>query len=105
LLPSTKREDGILQSLDAGEPEGCGSGIESPKLLGQRGDTLAETVREPGCPGKSWCRLDEDAEGNGTGADGVTATPSGSSPTGIVAITVLVAVAITDTLSDTAFAT
>jgi hypothetical protein len=34
---------------------------------------------------------------------GVTATPKGNAPTGIVAVTVFVAVAITDTLSEPAF--
>jgi hypothetical protein len=61
LLSPTKRPNCILQSLHVGEPQGCGRGVEAPKLCRQRGDT-------------------------------------GLKPTGIVAITVFVAVSITDTV-------
>ena len=61
LLSRTECPNGILQSLHVGEPQGCGRGVEAPKLCRQRGDT-------------------------------------GLKPTGIVAITVFVAVSITDTV-------
>ena len=69
LLSLAKREDGILQHPDAGEPRGCGCYIEPAKLPNERRDALAVTVCLSGRPGKSWRRLDEDAEGNGVKAD------------------------------------
>ena len=68
-LRSAKRQDGILQSLRAGVPEGCSRGIETVILAGQCGDALAITVRLAGCPGKSYGSLDKDAKRLGIYAD------------------------------------
>jgi hypothetical protein len=53
LLSLAKLLNGVLQRLHAGEPQSGGRGLEAPKLLGQRGDTLALTVRRPRRPRKS----------------------------------------------------
>src|SRR5262252_7112274 len=54
----------VLQCLDVGEGQACGRGTETAIFLGQRRDTLAVTVREPGGAGKA--RLDdENPEGFG----------------------------------------
>src|SRR6516165_1823307 len=50
--PAAKRQDGILQCPDAGEPQGCGRGIEAAELPLQCRDALAETVCPPGRPGE-----------------------------------------------------
>ena len=55
----------MLQGLHAREPQGSGRVMEPAKLPNQRRDAVAVTVREPGCPGESWGRLDEHAEGAG----------------------------------------
>src|SRR5215472_5305743 len=48
----TKRPNGLLQVLYAGEPQGRGRDIESAKLLGQCRDALAMTVCLPGGAGE-----------------------------------------------------
>jgi hypothetical protein len=65
-------------------------------LPGERSDILAVTVCRPGCSDKF-----------GTGYAGYINIPSatGDSPTGMVAIIVLVAVLITDTFLENWFAT
>src|SRR6516225_469381 len=130
MLSSAKRQYGILLRPDAGEPQCRGSRIKPAKLPNERRDTLAKAVCLPGRPSKSWCWLDEDAEGDRGAADRdrgghritrrvdnryrvvaavhdidlaavrVTATPKGETPTGIVSITVFVAVAMTNTAAE-----
>ena len=72
-----------------GDDETVGRAIEAAKDLRQGRDTHAETVFIPARPSKP--RLDKYAKLN--------------LPTGTVAVTVLVAVSVTDTVYDTAFVT
>jgi hypothetical protein len=75
-----------LQRANGGKAIGRGRGIPPAPLLGERREALAVTVCLSRRPGKSWRRLDEDAE------RGRTALES------IVLATVFVIGSITDTL-------
>src|SRR5262249_41598211 len=51
-LSLAKCPNGLLQGLHAGEPQSCGRGVKASMRSGQRGNTLALTVRLPGHPRK-----------------------------------------------------
>jgi hypothetical protein len=99
-LLAAERLNGVLQRLHARKVQGRSRGAEAAKFLGQCRHTMAVAVRETGGPGKARPG-DEGAEGDGPAA----ATPKGDSPTVIVAVTISVAVGITETKLSSEFAT
>ena len=93
-ISAAKRLDRVLQRLHVGEPLGFGRGREvAAKLDRKRRDTDAVAVGKPRRPGKLWRRPDKRPKAMGT------------LPTETVAVTVLLAAAITDTVLEPKFAT